>query len=224
MVKRRLVWAVLATTAVALALAACSPGDVEAHPVESRSATGTAEGEGESPLESILRLAEENDANDQQLAMLRDAAVAGAVPFEDLRTAVDATFACLDDAGIHYIEQARDPDDPYDSIPFSVEVTDSAMEAIADACAFANSYWIQSAYEQQPAGQEAADAEFDRARPLIIECLTEHGIPADESSTNDELKELLIYSETGIDRSSDAPPPEDWESMGCLDAAGLDGF
>jgi len=178
----------------------------------------------ETPLESILRLAKESGAQPSQLDRLERAAAQGFVEFRDVRAAVDETFACLDAAGIGYVEQARDPGREYAPIEFSVALADPALEPVADACVEGYSFWIQSAFEQQPAGLEEADAEFERARPVIIACLTDHGVNADESMTNAELKELLIYSEIGLDRSSGQPPPENWESMGCLDAAGINGF
>lgn len=178
----------------------------------------------ETPLESILRLARENGAGPDQIALLSRAVERGEIPFEDVRAAVDATYACLDRSGIGHIEEPRDPNRPFAPIVFSVEVADAAMEALADGCVFGESYWIQSAYEQQPAATEARDVEFEQARPVIIQCLVDHGIDADSSMTNSELKELLIYSETGIDRTGDGIAPASWEPMGCMEAAGINGF
>mgnify|MGYP006983100759 CR=1 FL=1 len=171
-----------------------------------------------------MRLAKESGAQQSQVERLERAVSQGYVEFRDVRAAVDETFACLDGAGIGHVEQARDPGRQYVPIEFSVVLADPALDPVADACVEGYSFWIQSAFEQQPAGLEEADAEFERARPVIIACLTDHGITADESMTNAELKELLIYSEIGLDRSSGESPPEKWESMGCLDAAGINGF
>lgn len=178
----------------------------------------------ETALESILRLARENGAYDDQIAMLETAVARGSVEFVEVRAAVDATYQCLDEAGIGYIEEPRDPDRPYASIAFSIEIAQPTDDALSDACVYGHSFWIQSAFEQQPVAAEAADEEFNRARPVMIACLVEHGLEADDTLTNAELKELLIYSETGIDRTGDATPPESWEPMGCIQAGGLTGF
>lgn len=178
----------------------------------------------ETALESILRIAIEDDAHPDQIAALERAIARGDVPFDDVRAAVDATYACLADAGIGYVEEPRDPDRPYGPIVFSIRLATSADDALSDACVFGHSFYLQSAYEQQPAAQEQHDAEFERARPVMIACLVEHGVEVDESVTTAELKDLLIYAETGIDRRGDATPPASWEPWGCLQRGGLTGF
>lgn len=215
----------LAALAV-LVLAACSstgPGE-STTPSPSPSFGATVVGAPETPLESILRLAKENGAAPGQIAILEVAAQSDVVTFDQLRAAVDETFRCLDAADIEYIQDPVDVTLPLPVITYRIGVPTPESDRLSDECVYAHSFFVESAYLNQPAALSANEAQFTNARPHFIECLNDAGYPVDDSATNDELKNLIVLALTGSGIGSADDPPPGFVPVDCLSGTGVTGF
>lgn len=178
----------------------------------------------ETPLESILRLAMEHDASPEQIEILKVVATSGVVTFAQLRLAVDATYQCLDDAGIEYIEDHIEPGAQLPLITYRIGVPTAESDRVSDACVYRHSFFVESAYLNQPSALDAKEAAFTKARAHFIECLSAAGYSVDDMATNDEIKDLIVVAMTGSSIGSAEEPPPGFVPVFCLEGTGINGF
>jgi len=168
---------------------------------------------------SALEDAKADGANEQQLELIEQAANLGSVSFETVQSAVDATFACFESAGIRY--EVLPP-----RVESGISYPDYAFEggestAVADACVHANSEFVEVLYMRQPAAVEASDSAFEAGMPVLITCLRGLGYELEDDITADELKTLLVMQE------SDIGTPREQEALdrfACVREAGIDSY
>jgi hypothetical protein len=137
------------------------------------------------PFQVVVETAREGGASSSQLELLLAADAAGEVTFEQLRAAVDATFACLDSAGIQHSENVTQG--PLPQLTYSFASADGSS-AVADSCINSHSMYVEWAYQTQPSAQELVDAAFDKKRDEIVACLRQMGIEIDDDASVDEIK------------------------------------
>ncbi|MGV8979100.1 MAG: hypothetical protein ACOH17_13755 [Cellulomonas sp.] len=139
----------------------------------------------------LLASARERGASAEQLAMLEGAKVT----FEQYQAAVDLSIACIRDAGIEVIGDAVTETSGLPSIEYSFAAkspgrSDEQTLAIADECMVVNSQFVEAAYRTSPGSVEARQAQIDKYRPAIVECLRSNGVSiADAAALPDLLTE-----------------------------------
>ncbi len=166
-------------------------------------------------LSNLVSEATAGGASEEQLATLQAYVPGSAVTFEDLRAAYDRTFACLDNSGIPYSGVATYVDDAgYERITYNYttapSLTDEQSQRIADECQVSESLYVSILYDLQPGYVEAADRAFEEARPSIVACLRDNGVPIDDEATRSELVNatITLISPAGSDPAQPATGPD----------------
>ncbi len=131
-------------------------------------------------------------ASDTQIQILRDAGDAGKLTLEDVKGAVGDTFACFENAGIDHSAIDVITQEGLARVSYNFHGIAGASEeqslAVADACMFANSYYVEGLYLGQPQSREVTDRFFtDHMRTPLIECLRSAHIEFDDQAPNDEI-------------------------------------
>jgi len=150
------------------------------------------------PFNAIIADAEAAGVDAKQLDILREADRSGSVSFEQLKLAVEATFACFEDAGIAYASSVTEGAMPQLNYSFASPDGDSR---IADACIGRHSMYVEMAYQTQPSALELIDAAFEKKRPEIVACLQGLGLSLADDASVDEIKAAASYT------------VEEWESI-----------
>jgi hypothetical protein len=143
------------------------------------------------PFQIVIEGAREGGADAAQLEILLAADAAGEVTFDQLRQAVDATFACMDDAGIEYAETVTEG--PLPQLTYSFASADGSS-TIADDCINTHSMYVEWAYQTQPAAQELVDAAFEARRGEIVPCLQRLGLALADDASVDEIKSAASFT------------------------------
>ena len=153
-------------------------------------------------FDSVIEDAQSAGASSEQIALLQGAAESGALTLESLQEAIDATFACFDDAGLSHVQLPRENYQGIEVLPYTFgEVPGVSPEqslAIADECIYRHSYFVEQAYALQPTSREAYDEYFEaNVRPRLIVCLQDLGLIGSGDFTNDELWQIAadFYAE-----------------------------
>jgi hypothetical protein len=174
--------------------------------------------------------AESGGADEAQLAILDAALTSDEIRFEDAQQALNAYGDCLEGAGLALVNVQVIDDGGFKRFDYSVSLgTDDSMNAVADAC-YAKTYqWVDMLYQTQPAATQADDAKFDAALPALIACLKAGGVPVDDASPADEVKQTMMafLREHGPQPDIDWPDAEqsEYQLVGnCLQSVGLSGF
>lgn len=149
------------------------------------------------PFHVVIEEARQGGADSNQLEILLAADAAGEVTFDQLRLAVDATFDCMDDAGIDYSETVTEGPLPQLSYAFA---SADGSSALADDCINTHSMYVEWAYQTQPIAQELIDAAFEARRGEIIPCLRALGLALADGASVDEVKSAASFT------------AEEWES------------
>jgi hypothetical protein len=182
--------------------------------------------------ESVLQAraeAEEQGADEAQLAILDEALTSDEIRFEDAQQALTAYGECLEGAGLALEGVQVIDDGGFKRFDYSVSLgTDDAMLAVADACYLKTFNWVDMLYQTQPAATEADDAEFSAALPELIVCLKAGGVPVDDDSPADEVKQAMSSFMRERMPQADDPDAEVDPAYqvvpDCLLSVGLNGF
>ena len=186
--------------------------------------------------ESVVQALDEagaGGADEAQLAILNAALTTDAIAFEDAQQALYDYRDCLEGSGLALVGLKVVDDGGFKRFDYGVSLGEAdvadANGAVADAC-YAKTYqWVDMLYQTQPAGMRAQDAKFDAALPALIACLKDVGVPVDEKSPADEVKQAMLafMNEHRPKGDDDWPAAEEaeYERVGdCLQSVGLDGF
>lgn len=191
---------VIGTMAFAVVIGGCSVGQ----------ATGPS-GSGEAEMtfhDSVVQAraeAKAQGANEAQLAILDAALASDEIAFEDARQALNDYGSCLEGTGWALVGARVTEDAGFKTLGYAVNRgSDDAAVAVVDACYAKTFKWVDMLYQTQPAATQAADAKFEAARPALIDCLQAGGIPVDDASPADEVRQAMLAV-----LREDAPKPGD---------------
>lgn len=137
---------------------------------------------------SLVADARNGGASDAQIALLVAADLTTSMSFATAKDAIEASFACFDDAGIPHSSVSSgaggDPTYSFGAIP---GVSDEESLAIADECLRQDSFWVEMYYETQPAAVQEEERLLALARPIIVTCLEDEGVAVDDELPIDDL-------------------------------------
>lgn len=139
-----------------------------------------------------LDKAKAGGATAEQVAILEGALRTGRVSFEDYSAAVDQSLRCVREAGFQVFS---DKVTVYQGLRMRMYVTQShdgnQQEPAVEKCIQQHSYYVEKAYQLQPASMEARDQHFAQYRDALIACLTGAGVAVDQQMTNDEIQRAI---------------------------------
>ena len=158
-------------------------------------------------LDNLIAQAKEADASSTQIESLARARKEGDVSLALLTDAVNATFACFDDAGIGH-QLSTDKSQPLPLLTYLYESPESG-NPVAEACIVRNSYFVEAAYQNQPRWHAQVTQRIKANRDAIVACLQELGIEISADATPDEIKQSTQISTEELheylDRGARAP-------------------
>ncbi|MGL5826229.1 MAG: hypothetical protein ACRCYU_15660 [Nocardioides sp.] len=134
------------------------------------------------------------------------------ISFADYRDAVTRSLGCIRDAGIDVVGgDQTDNSRGFPMINYSFSGSsegrsDDETLAVADGCMAKYSALVEERYQNQPTSLEAIEAEFEKRKPAIIECLNSAGstIDGDASRADVELEVREIAGGQGTDCFAEA--------------------
>lgn len=196
---------VVRVTALALVLALCTGCSTPSPETPSPSAVDET-----SVFYQQYKLAVAAEASEDQIAVLKAASETETLEFDAVSDLVEASLACIEDAGIGVVRKAPEELGPEYLIPsYSIHSTATGMsEAQADAlsneCLTRHSYFAEGALQQAPQAIAARDERLRAHLPEIIECLNSNGVAATADETPDEIRakviDLIVKThESGLD-------------------------
>ena len=188
------------TVLVAITVAGCAASDGDATGEDSFSAFAS----------RIEQEARDKGATAEQLALIADAKASGEVSFADVESAIAATFACLDEVGVQH---KRDPDSligayripHYSYFVVAGEMDDETLQSLGDTCMAQNSEFVELLYSTQPGIYAEREAQFEKARPSLIECLRDNGAIVEDEDSSAELQDIALNLFMGADESGNGP-------------------
>lgn len=190
--------------AILATLTACSDGTASAEPVEPVFA-------------SAVQEAQAAGASDTQIAILERLSKEGKVEIDDVREALEGTYACLDAAGISHTEEIQANSAGVQYVVYDmrapVGLGADAGAAISDECANTHSRFVEDLYFMQP--QVVAMQDEYQATvvvPALVACYEEYDMALDEDLTNDQRWDDAFFIVTG----SPGVRPGDPTFAGCL--------
>ena len=127
-------------------------------------------------------------ASEAQIALLERLAEVGNVEIDDVREALEGTYACLDAAGILHTEEIQSDASGLEYVVYFMQTPVSADQeaavAISDECTNANSRYVEDLYHEQPRAVALEDKYMETVVvPAFIECDKSYGVPVDEDAT-----------------------------------------
>lgn len=166
----------------------------------------------------IAEQARAEGATAEQLDLIADAEANGEMSFADVGSAIAATFACLDEVGVQH---KRDPDSligtyripNYSYFTVAGEMDDITLKNLGDTCMAQNSEFVELLYSTQPGIYAEREAQFEEARPRLIECLRDNGAFIEDESSSAELQDAAQTLLMGADES--------WNGPDCMRIVGL---
>lgn len=180
----------------------------EAEPAELATSQAIAE-----VVDPAIVEAEAGGAGEAQLAILRQARAEGELSIEDARAAARAGVTCVTDAGseANYFEYISDSGLVIPGYSYLGDTPE--QEAIGDACAAREDFWVNMVYQTQPSSLEANDAYVEQQAPLVRACLKREGYSiAPDATTIEVLRQALdVRAATGL-------------AVDCLAEAKIGGF
>jgi len=160
-------------------------------------------------IQTDINDAKAADSSPEQIDALQNAWRTGELTFEAYSAAVDRALRCVREAGFRVFEdQVR----VYQGLKmrlYSVQSRPDAQEPAVEGCIKRHSYYIERAYQLQPASLEARERHFARYRDALLDCLADAGVAVDRQMTMDEI---LRSVGKGMDNGVD-----------CLQTTGFDG-
>jgi hypothetical protein len=173
--------------------------------------------------------AELGGADEAQLAILDEALATNEITFEQEQQVVNAFGACLESGGFALVDLRVTDEGGFKLLRYAVRAGDDDTTTVMDECEVRTLRWVDYLYQTQPAAIRAQDATFEQALPGLITCLQAGGVPVDDGSPADEVKQVMLaYMNESIPESSDStggnPAREPDAVSSCLMGAGLEGF
>jgi hypothetical protein len=163
-----------------------------------------------------------------------------AIALEDAQQALNDYGDCLDGGELALTDVHVTDDAGFKRLDYNVNVgSGGSATGIADACYAKTFPWVYMLYQTQPAATQASDAKFEAALPAQITCLRAGGIPVDDASPADEVKQAMLAvlredapkaGDPGVtvnedgSLSSDRQGPEAEVVSNCLYASDISGF
>ncbi len=137
--------------------------------------------------------------------------------------------ACLESGGFARVDLRVTDEGGFTLLKYAVRAGDDDTTTVMDECEVRTLRWVDWLYQTQPAAVRAQDATFEQALPGLITCLQAGGVPVDDGSPADEVKQVMLaYMNEHIPESSDStggnPAREPDAVCNCLVGAGLNGF
>jgi len=177
------------------ALAACS------NPAPPDLASASADTE---LLEQALADARSGGADPSQIQILEQAAAAGSISFDEAQEATEAMLKCVEDAGFTVGNKGVDDSHGLEVATFTISAPASLDEAQADVissdCETRYRRWVEFAWENQPAAQDAFAVQVEQHRAEIVACLNGDGSDIGADAPIDEMvSEALRLSAEAID-------------------------
>lgn len=225
-------YGVVGTIACAFIIAACSGG-----PMVSPNPGGEAERSFHDSVVQARAEAEAQGSGDAQLAILDEALTSNEITFEQAKQALNDFGACLDDVGFALHDLKIIDDAGFKTLDYMIRGGEDTT--LMDACDVRTFSWVNMLYQTQPAATRAQDAQFGDALPGLIACLQEGGVPVDDNSPADEVKQVMnaywdehaikrgdpgvVENDDGSFSSSQAPFEVDM-MLDCLSEAEVDGW
>lgn len=187
----------LGISLVTLGIAACGPETAPSTSIDPAFAL---------LMDQYIGEARASGASEAQLAALTDARATGDISYEVLNAAIEETFACFNEAGVRY----RQDTDNTQALPLIVYEFASPIEGnpVADACIDKNSFFVESAYQNQPRWRAVLDGRIEANRGEILACLRERGIEIDDDATPAEITESTRLSLEEVRKYLDAGSEE----------------
>ena len=171
---------------------------------------------------SVYEQAKEADADGAQLDILRRAAVAGEVTFQDVTEALSATFECFDKGGGGHIDEGvvlLESGLAFPNYGWGGGVTDEEMErlsAVGDACLHKHSYYVETLYQTQPIAQEAEAAAFEARRASVIACLNAKGVLLEADATRADIESAVSAEVVDLTQGGTVSSAQADAVIGCL--------
>jgi hypothetical protein len=136
----------------------------------------------------------------EQIEALEDAWRTGTLSFEAYNDAVDRALRCVREAGFRIF---ADEVTVYQGLRmrlYSVQSRPDAQEPAVEGCIKRHSYFVERAYQLQPASLEAKEQHFAQYRDALIDCLADAGVAVDQQMTMDEiLRSVGKGMDNGVD-------------------------
>jgi hypothetical protein len=223
---------VVGAIACAFVIAGCSGGSTI-----SPSPSGEAERAFHEEVVRARAEAETQGADEAQLAILDEALTSNAISLEDAQQALNDYGDCLADVGFALHDVKVIDDAGFKTLDYTVRGGEDTT--LMDACDAKTFLWVNRLYQMQPAATRARDADFEDALPGLIACLQAGGVPVDDNSPADEVKQVMFafWDEHALKRgdpgvtenydgslSSSQNPFEGNVVLNCLGQAGIDGL
>lgn len=192
--------ALVAVTAVFLA--ACSTGAPATQPVPGAGL------EGAELIGYYGTLAESNGAGQPQIDVLRAAEQSGELTFEAVSALVEASFACMAEAGISHEEQAPREivsgrlKPVYNFSATAEGMTEDEVLDAADACLDEHSFWAEMALGDPRLYRDELDAELRAQLPTVLACLTENDVEVPADAELDEVRQASLDLALATDEAS----------------------
>lgn len=143
-------------------------------------------------IDGMIQEAEAGGAGEAQLAILRHARAEGVVSIEDARTAAMSMVECVEDAGSEAFITDQTMQSGVVLPAYNYRSNTPEEQAIGDACDMQEAFWVNGAYQMQPASIALNDAYLDQQVPLVRTCLEREGYAADpEATTHEVLRQAL---------------------------------
>lgn len=141
----------------------------------------------------LIERAEASGADEEQLRVLREAAVAGGVTYEDTAAQIERFFACLEPLG-YAGERLPDLEITHEyRVPtYAVQVPDDDSDAVYGECLNRTADFVLEARSTQPLAVGAKDAARAAIRPELEECMRAAGQAVDPEWTWDEFYEAML--------------------------------
>lgn len=176
-------------------------------------AKSEAKGEFADMIEGMINDAEAGGAGEAQLEILRHAQADGVVSMEDARAAANAMVQCVEDAGSEAFITDQTMQSGVVLPAYNWKSDTPEQAAIGDACDTQEAFWVNGAYQMQPASIALNDAYLDKQLPLVRACLQREGYAADPEATTHEVLRQALQVKTDTASAVD-----------CLAEAKIDGF
>jgi hypothetical protein len=164
-------------------------------------------------IAGALQDAEAGGAGEAQLEILRHARLEGVVSMEDDRAAANAMVQCVEDAGSEAFITDQTMQSGVVLPAYNWKSDTPEQAAIGDACDTQEAFWVNGAYQMQPASIALNDAYLDKQLPLVRTCLEREGYAADPEATTHEVLRQALQVKTDTASAVD-----------CLAEAKIDGF
>lgn len=155
-------------------------------------------------ISQALADARAGGAEQSQIDLLESAVTTGSVTFDDAQLATDAMLDCIEGADFTVADRGVDESHGLKVTTFTVSAPTSLDQAQADQiysdCEDRFRRWVEFAYENQPAAQDAFAVQVEQHRAEIIACLNEDGSDIAADAPIDEMvSEALRLSAEAID-------------------------